>query len=696
MSADPQGFTYAPLPSKRHIRVLELVEAEKGSASLYAKLWNVDLDDEDRFTYVALSYTWGPHNFSEKLNIDGAELRITPNLASALQCFGSLSSWKRIWVDAVCIHQSNDVEKSSQIPLMTDIYRGASRVMVWLGGQQGDIRLLRAIVSASRQVNAGVAKLNHEQLELLKQQLTQLTQFPWFKRRWIIQELILNPTVSFCCGHIELSWLRLIEAINVCGSLSPQTPSIRDISRLWELWSSQNLPGQPKIRSKQPILRLLGNFHEFGCFDDRDRVSALLSLASDIGSGIGSLIIRFSTDYTLTTEEFYSSFAVAMISAEGLVATLENALLRPVSKHGVLPSWAPDWRVPLAWQPNQTQSDYLEIGKYPQRASMNKSPAADYFTLTTDLVCTYVLKNDGNHKSTKSGFLKFHTSPRKQADMRQIFQESRHSLRKQITPLKVIWASTSWKGRGDWPSWVATELIALSKFIACTLQDRKCSQVYAKRWRSVIHAALFCFTSGKHEKSLPYVHSNSAQFFQDIQCPWPESPANPAKLLEAVSNAVRKPYLEYLPLPEWSRNIFLCSFDLVRDSPGFPFFVGTQASIEPLVEIQEGDDIVLIQASRTQTEMSRTKPTINFVVRKERVQATPPLALTSAENQDAADAETYVYRVISRSQLFSSGLPVKRSESVGAPRLLSSDLIKKLSIDLDIIVTEESSDLPLV
>jgi hypothetical protein len=125
------------------------------------------------------------------LKIDGAELRITPNLASALQ-----------WVDAVCINQSNDVEKSSQIPLMADIYRGASRVMVWLGGQQGDISLLRAIVSASRQVNAGVAKLNREQLELLKQQLTQLTQFPWFKRRWIIQELILNPTVSFCCGHI--------------------------------------------------------------------------------------------------------------------------------------------------------------------------------------------------------------------------------------------------------------------------------------------------------------------------------------------------------------------------------------------------------------------------------------------------------------------------------------------------------------
>jgi hypothetical protein len=36
-------------------------------------------------------------------------------------------------VNAVCINQGNDAEKSHQVLLMTDIYANASRVIAWIG-----------------------------------------------------------------------------------------------------------------------------------------------------------------------------------------------------------------------------------------------------------------------------------------------------------------------------------------------------------------------------------------------------------------------------------------------------------------------------------------------------------------------------------------------------------------------------------
>ncbi|KAF2032904.1 heterokaryon incompatibility, partial [Setomelanomma holmii] len=38
-----------------------------------------------------------------------------------------------IWIDAMCINQGDDKEKMGQIQMMTDIYRNAKKVMIWLG-----------------------------------------------------------------------------------------------------------------------------------------------------------------------------------------------------------------------------------------------------------------------------------------------------------------------------------------------------------------------------------------------------------------------------------------------------------------------------------------------------------------------------------------------------------------------------------
>ena len=88
--------------------------------------------------YTALSYVWGDPTPTEKIIVDGHSVPITYALYSALrqlQCdaFGE----ETVWVDALCINQADDTEKSAQIRNMREVYHNAGNVRVWLGSANG-------------------------------------------------------------------------------------------------------------------------------------------------------------------------------------------------------------------------------------------------------------------------------------------------------------------------------------------------------------------------------------------------------------------------------------------------------------------------------------------------------------------------------------------------------------------------------
>lgn len=45
-----------------------------------------------------------------------------------------------LWIDAICINQQCDKEKTSQVKIMGQIYRNAARVIVWLGDETEDTK----------------------------------------------------------------------------------------------------------------------------------------------------------------------------------------------------------------------------------------------------------------------------------------------------------------------------------------------------------------------------------------------------------------------------------------------------------------------------------------------------------------------------------------------------------------------------
>jgi hypothetical protein len=87
--------------------------------------------------YECLSYMWEALPGEITIFCENERVQITSNLHAALVALRHISNPRVVWVDALCINQGNNVEKSKQIPLMTRIYSKAQRVILWLGTSDG-------------------------------------------------------------------------------------------------------------------------------------------------------------------------------------------------------------------------------------------------------------------------------------------------------------------------------------------------------------------------------------------------------------------------------------------------------------------------------------------------------------------------------------------------------------------------------
>lgn len=130
-------YSYERLSSLNSTRFLLLEPALEVSEPLRGALVETELTQSPQ--YHALSYVWGEvdpdcPDFIELKDSTGsyAQLVITSNCASALRHLRESKEQKTIWVDAVCIDQKSDLEKSHQVQFMELVYYNASQVDVWL------------------------------------------------------------------------------------------------------------------------------------------------------------------------------------------------------------------------------------------------------------------------------------------------------------------------------------------------------------------------------------------------------------------------------------------------------------------------------------------------------------------------------------------------------------------------------------
>ncbi|KAK3208314.1 hypothetical protein GRF29_77g352807 [Pseudopithomyces chartarum] len=219
-SPQPMSFPYStlPLPPSTHfIRVLKLPSSipstQPPTHSLTGTLHLVDLNANPPPNFTALSYVWGvpdPHTDYAVL-CGGYRIPITPNCFAALSALSAKKSRSAeegltIWVDAICINQSDEEEKMRQIPLMGEIYHRAAETYIWLG-EETKGHLERWWAAPLRLL------LLHSTNYVTKGDMIDLLDTAWISRLWTYQEFLLSSNPIFVCGQHHLPWPQMARAM---------------------------------------------------------------------------------------------------------------------------------------------------------------------------------------------------------------------------------------------------------------------------------------------------------------------------------------------------------------------------------------------------------------------------------------------------------------------------------------------------
>ncbi|KAM7194066.1 hypothetical protein V8F20_008162 [Naviculisporaceae sp. PSN 640] len=134
----------------------------RGTRRTLPRRWLQVLDDEEGFTtrlvdtsglddspYIALSYQWGaaenitPSNFNNDacIHFPGhgtLDLSVFPQQISDAITFTRNMGYKYIWIDSICMDQTNPTELSEELSRMTDIYTNSAMIFCALEhGAQG-------------------------------------------------------------------------------------------------------------------------------------------------------------------------------------------------------------------------------------------------------------------------------------------------------------------------------------------------------------------------------------------------------------------------------------------------------------------------------------------------------------------------------------------------------------------------------
>ncbi len=86
----------------------------------------------DEATFEALSYTWGDARNRTAIVLDGVEVSVTTRLYEALTELRPTEDAipRVLWVDALCINQSDSDERTHQVSLMAQIYSRTAAVII--------------------------------------------------------------------------------------------------------------------------------------------------------------------------------------------------------------------------------------------------------------------------------------------------------------------------------------------------------------------------------------------------------------------------------------------------------------------------------------------------------------------------------------------------------------------------------------
>ncbi len=367
-------YSYNQLPKDgSKIRLIELLGGD--DPHIYCKMHVIDLEETHsllssgrRGKYEALSYTWQSQTLSDYVICNGKVLYVTQILYDALRTLRRATTSRLLWIDQLCINQEDVTERSCQVRLMRLIYNRADLVVAWLGPEDeytaAAFQLVQSIftrhvspdVSLDAEPEAIWDRQEMDAMELPHfpsfawEALARLFERPYFRRTWVVQEIVVASDAIIRCGSFTIrwesveyiarsllatGWIRALKKVYGSNCIPNYVQTISNIKA-----SFSELKGGPGI----PLSLLLNASRRFGATDPRDKAIALVGLADlrSLGSSATAVL-----DYSKSVEDLYIEVTGHLIRRErslNLLSSVEDIVER-VFMH--LPSWVPNYSI---WQ----------------------------------------------------------------------------------------------------------------------------------------------------------------------------------------------------------------------------------------------------------------------------------------------------------------------------------------------------------
>ena len=249
-ASKPSNPPYQPLDdTSRNIRLIRLRSGPRQQPQCDMSVF--ELADAPPFN--ALSYTWGPILPTYDIPVNDGTLPVRKGLCRFLQAF---EGDEYLWIDQLCIDQSNVIERNHQVGLMSSIYSQCQSVIVWLGRLHTRPRAL-IIFNETHDVDALAILLQHE----------------YFMRIWIVQEVLLAQTVNILCRHKEGNvWILWRDMCVVVGHSLTALQLLNVPSRALNLVRFHASPSEWSLTDAVTLFS--GGY----CQDVRDKVYGLIGI----------------------------------------------------------------------------------------------------------------------------------------------------------------------------------------------------------------------------------------------------------------------------------------------------------------------------------------------------------------------------------------------------------------------------------
>jgi hypothetical protein len=403
--SDPRNYSHRRLKDLRTIRLLKLkswTPLSKHDAPLKYELIDTSLDNVP--TFFAVSYAWDAQIPTSAIECEGYVLLVTANCHAALSHVSRNTPLRLLWVDSVCIDQTNVEEQGQQVALMAEIYHKAKEVLIWLGDSNEDSEVtMKALGKLSRLArffpkvveskfkkiqesrrarvlvpfendNIPLSTLLPDYYLFGLHSMSAVSDRSWFQRIWTLQEIVLARKAVVICGARSISWdsLALLADTITEGDASAgftEYPGdsfqrVRVVSALRSLLKigprkaalSYRLPKEHPFGSMTvrlppsdtlPILGIASHYFLASLLEtakSQDKVYGLYAILQQYGVKLPA------PDYSKASSTIYHETARALIECDSSLELLYYATIQRVLRD--LPSWVPDPTSPVvSWIP---------------------------------------------------------------------------------------------------------------------------------------------------------------------------------------------------------------------------------------------------------------------------------------------------------------------------------------------------------